>query len=194
MKKPLSSSFSTPVKSKNTLEIYIRPWHDEHGNEIALVVHGSGTYVAKDMLLSFSVAGTFFDKEAIVRILNNFNITDFEKDAKFFHSKGPRGGFWIFSSFQNTMLETVLENKGKYENLLENFQNFFNNDTQPWIVKVAPPMVLTKENEAMWAVYAEVSRKIQVTNIEKLKKAKMNNLTITPTSTTTVVVEDEENY
>jgi len=186
---PYSPLVSTPKISKTKLDIYIRPWHDEHGNEIALVVHGNGTYIAKDILKSFLVAGAFFDKDKIVDVMKRYNLHDFEKDGRFFHSKGPKGSFWIFSSFQNNMLESVLENRGKYDNLLENFQKFFKNDAQPWDVKLAPPMVVKKENDAMWAIYAEISRKIQVSQDEKIKKNKNNTST-----TTSVIVEEDENY
>jgi len=175
-----------PMKSNSKSEIFIRPLHDEYGNEIALVVHGSGTYTCKEKLISFGVAGTYFDKEKIVDLLKRYGIHDFEKDGRFFHSKGSKGGFWIFTSYQNTILETVVVNKGKFENLLENFEIFFKTDVQSWILKIAPPMVIPKENTAMWGIYAEISRRIEVSNLDKqLKK----NILIT-----TTVVDDNENY
>jgi len=191
---PLSPAISTP-KNKLKLDIFIRPWHDEYGNEIALIVHGNGTYAAKDMLKSYSVAGTYLDKEKIIDIMKKYNLHDFEKDGRFFHSKGTKGGFWIFSAFQNNMLDHIVENRGKYGDLLENVQKIFKNDLQPWVVKLAPPMVITKGNEAMWGIYTELSRRIEVSHVEKMKNNKNNTFTTFTTPNTSVfVVEEDENY
>jgi len=186
--KKLATSPLTPLFSstRKYSDIFIRPWHDESGSLLALVVHGSGTFQVKNNLNSFGVPGGFFNEASITFLLKQFNIHDFQNEGRFFHSKGPQGSFWIFSAYQNTELEKDVNKKGKFDNLLENFVNYFETDLKDWNVKIAPPMVLPESNASMWNIYLYISHKI---NSGSNKKE-----TTTTTTTTSAPTSTAEDY
>jgi len=164
---PSSPLYSSPQKKKKDLEIFIRPWHDDDGSTVALVVHGSGTFDAKAILNSFGVPGGYYTEESITLVMNKYNLFDFKKEGRFFHSKGPKGSFWIFSALQHIEIDKKINEHDKFTNLLETFKNYFESDKKnDWIFKIAPPMLLEAANTAMWNIYVEISYKIKVPKIK----------------------------